>query len=73
MGDKKVQEFRYGRDWQDDYERKQVSAVDAAKLINPGDRLYLPLGGPSVIHHEIAKRRDELKSLEIQIEGSDRG
>ena len=67
MGDKKVQEFRYGRDWQDDYKRKQVGAGEAAKLINPGDRLYLPLGGPSVIHHEIAKRRDELKSLEIHM------
>ncbi len=67
MGDNKVQEFRYGRDWQVDYERKQVSAEDAAKLINPGDRLYLPLGGPGVIHHEIAKRRDELKSLDIHM------
>ncbi len=58
MGDNKLREFRYGRDWQDEYQRKQASAEEAAQLINTGDRLYLPLGGGSVIHHEIAKRRD---------------
>ena len=57
MGDKKLPEFRYGRGWQDDYERKQVSAEEAAAMINRGDRLYLPLGGASVIHHEIAKKK----------------
>ena len=67
MGDKKMREFRYGRDWQDDYERKQVSAEEAAAMIHRGDRLYLPLGGAAVIHHEIAKRKDELKSIEIHM------
>ncbi len=67
MGDNKLRKFRYGRDWQDEYQRKQASAEEAAQLINTGDRLYLPLGGGSVIHHEIAKRRDELKSLNIHL------
>ncbi len=67
MGGKKLQEFRYGRDWRDEYQRKEASAEEAAQLINPGDRLYLPLGGGSIIHHEIIKRRDELKSLNIHM------
>ncbi|MEE8398821.1 MAG: acetyl-CoA hydrolase/transferase C-terminal domain-containing protein [Desulfobacterales bacterium] len=67
MGNNKSREFRYGRDWQDEYQRKQASAEEAAQLINPGERLYLPLAGASVTHHEIAKRMDELKSLDIHM------
>jgi len=67
MGNSKSRKPGYGRDWKDEYDRRQASAEEAAQLINPGNRLYLPLLGASVIHHEIVKRRDELKSLEVHM------
>jgi len=67
MSDPTNEKIVHSSDWQKEYQKKLVSAQDAAKVVKSGDRIYLPLAGPRAIHHEIAKRRSELKNVEIHL------
>ena len=59
--------MKYSMDWKNEYNRKMVSAEEAAKVVKSGDLIYIPLQGPRLIHHEIAKRKDELRDVEIHM------
>lgn len=59
--------MKYNLNWKEEYNRKMVSAKEAAKVVKSGDRIYIPLQGPRLIHHEIAKRKDALRNVEIHM------
>ncbi len=58
--------------WEEDYRRKLMSAVDAVRMINPGDRIKMNLGHPGLIQEALLKRmqRNELPGIMMRFEGS---
>ena len=53
-------------DWREEYQRKLVSAEEAAKLIKSGDRVVFTMGREAfAVGLAIAARRGELKDVEI--------
>ena len=53
-------------DWQEEYKRKLVSAEEAVKVVKSGDRVHI-FGSdePEALEFALAKRREELRSVEI--------
>ena len=52
--------------WQEEYQRKMVSAEEAARVVKSGDRVVLPCVFLGVTPTMIMARRNELKDVEIQ-------
>jgi 4-hydroxybutyrate CoA-transferase len=59
--------MRYDRNWEDDYRKRMISPEEAAKMVKSGDRVYIPLHGPRIVHLEIAKRAGDLRDVEIHL------
>jgi len=59
-------EHRSFNSWQEEYQRKMVSAEEAAKVVKSGDRVALPCVFVGATPIAIMARRDELKDVEIQ-------
>jgi len=58
--------------WQEEYEKKLVSAEEAVKIIKSGDRVHVPLVyQPQVLVNALAKRKDELKGVRLILGVSD--
>ncbi len=53
--------------WREEYQRKIVSAEEAAKVVKSGDRVVFPNIFIGVTPAAIIARRDELKDVEIQV------
>jgi 4-hydroxybutyrate CoA-transferase len=52
--------------WQEGYERKCISAEEAASLVKSGDRLFIPMGRePANIGYAIAARKEELRGVRV--------
>ncbi|MEE8471462.1 MAG: acetyl-CoA hydrolase/transferase C-terminal domain-containing protein [Dehalococcoidia bacterium] len=58
---------QYGKDWQEDYKRKLVSAEEAAKVVKSGDLVALPFAHPSQVPLALGKRKDELRNVRLEI------
>src|SRR5579883_742188 len=54
-------------DWRADYERKQMSAEEAVKVVKSGDLVALPLLGPMSIPTALAARRHELRNVTVRL------
>ena len=57
-------------DWQEEYNRKLVTAEEAVSVVKSGDRVAFPLdnsGGPVVIAEALAARLGELEDVEIHV------
>lgn len=53
-------------DWQEEYKGKLVSAEEAVKIVESGDRVAIPiLYKPQLLQAALFARRDELKGVEI--------
>lgn len=53
-------------DWRDAYNRKLVSAEQAAKAVKDGDRVVIPLGcAPNALAFALAARRNELRGVQV--------
>ena len=59
--------MKFDMNWKEHYQKKRVSPKEAARVVQSGDIVYIPLQGPRIIHHEIAKRRKELREVEIHL------
>lgn len=53
--------------WKEEYREKIITPEATAKLVKSGDLVYIPLHGPRVVHHEIAKRAGDLRDVEIHL------
>jgi 4-hydroxybutyrate CoA-transferase len=55
------------RDWQSDYDRKLVSAEEAAQTVRSGDHVWWPPGhGSTAFLAALAQRRSELRGVELR-------
>jgi len=53
-----------GKNWQDEYNRKLVSAEEAVKVVKSGDRVIVPLPTqPNLLGEALAARKDELRNV----------
>ncbi len=57
---------RDSSNWKAEYQRKLVSAEEAAKLVKSGDRVVLPCGFHGVTPQAMIARRQELKDVEVR-------
>jgi len=65
MRDMKHVEARcIGKEWQDEYHRKLVSADEAVKVVRSGDRVIVS-GAPDSLGEALAARKDELSNVTI--------
>jgi len=63
-----ITEYReYRGDWKEDYQRKLVSAEEAAKVVKSGDRVALPFAHPTQVPLALGKRKDELQNVYLEI------
>ncbi|UCH42556.1 MAG: hypothetical protein JSW16_07040, partial [Dehalococcoidales bacterium] len=53
-----------GKEWQEEYRRKLVSADEAVKVVRPGDRVIVS-GAPGHLGEALAARKDELSNVTI--------
>ncbi len=55
--------------WKADYEKKKMTAEEAAKLIQSGDRIWATLGvsTPYVLLEAIGERRKELQDVTLYV------
>jgi len=59
-----------GRNWQDEYKRKLVSAEEAVKVVQSGDRVVVPASNqPRLLGQALAARKDELANITIHSDG----
>ena len=66
MKDIKLIESRcIGKEWQEEYQRKLVSAEEAVKAVKPGDRVITSFMGVPLLGEALAARRDELSNVTI--------
>ena len=54
--------------WQEDYEKKLVSAEEAARQIKSGDNIFLPNTYTGSTVHAIGARQDELRGVKIEVQ-----
>ena len=54
-----------GKEWQDDYQRKLVSAGEAVKAVRSGDRVIASFFGGRLLGEALAARRNELSNVTI--------
>lgn len=54
-----------GRNWQDVYKRKLVSAEEAVKVVSSGDRVIAPWCKAQLLGNALAARKEELRNVEI--------
>ena len=53
-----------GKNWQDEYKRKLVSAEEAVKVVRSGDRVIIPLTAqPHLLGPALANKKDELTDV----------
>lgn len=53
-------------DWREEYQRKLVSAWDAAQVVKSGDRIAITIGSyPELVGNAIAARKGELEHLQL--------
>ncbi len=53
--------------WSDDYQRKQMTAEEAVRLVREGDRVSIPLAAPRLLPSALAARIGELRDVQIRI------
>jgi len=66
MKDMKFVEARcIGKEWQEEYHRKIVSAEEAVKVVKSGDRVILSYMGVPLLGEALAARKSELRNVTI--------
>jgi 4-hydroxybutyrate CoA-transferase len=67
MKDQRLVEARcIGRNWQEEYRRKLVSAEEAIKVVKSGDRVIIPMmNQPQLLGAALAARKDELRNVTL--------
>lgn len=53
--------------WRDDFERKQMTADEAVKLVRDGDRVIVPLAAPRLLPAAVARRGAELNDVKVRL------
>jgi 4-hydroxybutyrate CoA-transferase len=62
-----ITEYReYRNDWKEDYKRKLVSVDEAARVVQSGDLVVLPISGPQQVAMALGRRKDELKNVSLE-------
>ncbi len=60
-----------GKNWQDDYKRKLVSASEAVSVVKSGDRVVFPICSyPRALGPALAERKNELRNVTIHSEAA---
>ena len=54
-----------GKEWQEEYQRKLVTAEEAVKVVKPGDRVITSFMGVPLLGEALAARKDELSNVTI--------
>ena len=54
--------------WRADYDKKLVSAKEAAKLVKSGDNIFIPAVYLGFLPHAIAARKDELRDVTVEVQ-----
>lgn len=54
-----------GGNWQEEYQKKMVSAEEAVKVVKSGDRVILSYMGVPLLGEALAARKNELKNVTI--------
>ena len=62
-----TEHMEYRDDWKEDYERKLVSAEEAAKAIRSGDLVAFSFAHPTEVALALGKRKDELQNVYLEI------
>jgi len=66
MKEEKLVEARcIGKEWQDEYQRKLVSAEEAVKVVRSGDRVIASFFGARLLGEALAARKDGLSNVTI--------
>ena len=66
MKEEKLVEARcIGKEWQDEYQRKLVSAEEAVKVVRSGDRVIASFFGGLLLGEALVSRKDELHNVTI--------
>jgi 4-hydroxybutyrate CoA-transferase len=66
MKDMKFVEARgSGNNWQEEYQRKLVTAEEAVKVVKSGDRVVISFLGVPLLGEALAARKNELKNITI--------
>ncbi|MFQ5875757.1 MAG: hypothetical protein ACE5JL_18420, partial [Dehalococcoidia bacterium] len=59
-------------DWREHYRRRLVSAEEAVKVVNSGDRVCITIyPHPLELIHALAQRRDELRGVKLWMDAPD--
>lgn len=54
-----------GKEWQEEYQKKFVSAEEAVKVIKSGDRIITSFGGVPLLGEALAARKHELSNITL--------
>jgi len=54
-------------DWREEYKRKLTSAEDAVKVVQPGQRVVIPLAGPRLLPDALFRRGQELGGIDVRL------